>query len=144
MAPELKPKDTDSSDDLTLLDIDLEEACDTNKHLSSDGDKEGSDRTSSKSKGAFYLKTVFCALGMITGFIFCFVELGGDRKINQTVAITIWMATLWLTEVVPLVVTAFLPIVLFPLFGILKSSDVTAQYANNVSEQAKRFHYFNY
>lgn len=77
------------------------------------------------------LKASFCAIGLIVGFVFCFVELGGDRKINQTLSIAIWMATLWLTEIIPLVVTAFMPIVLFPLFGILRSKDVTAQYAND-------------
>lgn len=34
------------------------------------------------------------------------------------------MAVYWMTEVLPLSVTALLPALLFPLFGIMKSSQV--------------------
>jgi len=43
------------------------------------------------------------------------------------------MAVLWITEIIPLVVTALFPIVLFPLFGILDSAVVTAKYAGNIT-----------
>jgi sodium-dependent dicarboxylate transporter 2/3/5 len=33
--------------------------------------------------------------------------------------ITIWMALWWVTEVIPISVTAFMPIVMFPLTGAL-------------------------
>mmetsp|Transcript_14840 Transcript_14840/g.30283 ORF Transcript_14840/g.30283 Transcript_14840/m.30283 type:complete len:484 (+) Transcript_14840:658-2109(+) len=46
-------------------------------------------------------------------------------------AIAIWIASLWLTEIIPLVVTAFLPLLLFPLFGILSSKAVAAAYMDN-------------
>ena len=38
------------------------------------------------------------------------------------------MAVYWMTEVLPLGVTALLPIILFPIFGIRKSRDVTPNY----------------
>lgn len=38
------------------------------------------------------------------------------------------MAVYWMTEVLPLSVTALLPALLFPLFGIMKSSQVASQY----------------
>uniref|UniRef100_A0A667WYG7 Solute carrier family 13 member 1 n=1 Tax=Myripristis murdjan TaxID=586833 RepID=A0A667WYG7_9TELE len=38
------------------------------------------------------------------------------------------MAVYWLTEVMPLSMTAMLPAVLFPLFGIMKSSEVASMY----------------
>lgn len=82
-------------------------------------------------KKYWIIKAAFCAIGLIAGFVICFIEMGGDRKINQALSIAIWMATLWLTEIIPLVVTAFTPIVLFPLFGIVSSKDITAQYANS-------------
>ena len=50
---------------------------------------------------------------------------------SAVVAIAIWMAVLWVTEIIPLVVTAFLPIVLFPMFGILSSDTVTGKYAGD-------------
>lgn len=44
--------------------------------------------------------------------------------------IALWMAIWWMTEAIPLPVTAMLPIVLFPLAGILSIEDVTQPYAN--------------
>ncbi|XP_068578835.1 solute carrier family 13 member 1-like [Cebidichthys violaceus] len=38
------------------------------------------------------------------------------------------MATYWVTEVIPLSVTAMLPAILFPMFGIMKSTDVAKEY----------------
>ncbi|XP_034541079.1 solute carrier family 13 member 1-like [Notolabrus celidotus] len=38
------------------------------------------------------------------------------------------MATFWVTEVIPLSMTAMLPAALFPMFGIMKSSDVAKEY----------------
>uniref|UniRef100_A0A671UJP2 Solute carrier family 13 member 1 n=1 Tax=Sparus aurata TaxID=8175 RepID=A0A671UJP2_SPAAU len=41
------------------------------------------------------------------------------------------MATFWVTEVIPLPMTAMLPAVLFPMFGIMKASDVAQEYLKN-------------
>lgn len=45
-------------------------------------------------------------------------------------AIVLWMAIWWFTEAVPIAVTSLLPIVLFPLFGVMGSSDTLKEYAN--------------
>ncbi len=42
------------------------------------------------------------------------------------------MAVLWVTETVPLAVTALLPVVLFPLTGVASLADLSASYANPV------------
>ncbi|CAB9499175.1 Sodium-dependent dicarboxylate transporter SdcS [Seminavis robusta] len=116
---------------------DVEETASAENHefnrgdgLKADGDLAIEEYEANQHK-CFKVKAFFCIVGMIVGVVFCFYELGDDRKVNQTLAIAIWMATLWLTEAIPLVVTAFLPIVLFPLFGIVSSKAITAQYANN-------------
>jgi len=44
--------------------------------------------------------------------------------------ITLWMAIWWIFEVVPIAVTALIPIILFPLFGVLKLSETTSQYGH--------------
>lgn len=44
--------------------------------------------------------------------------------------IVLWMAIWWFTEAVPIAVTSFLPIVLFPMFGVMGSSDTLKEYAN--------------
>lgn len=77
------------------------------------------------------IRLAVCAIAFVVGFAICFVEIGGDRKINQTMAIAIWMASLWLTELIPLVVTAFFPLVLFPFFGIISGKVIAAKYIND-------------
>ena len=62
--------------------------------------------------------------------------LGAPEQLGQTAwataSIGVLMATWWATEAVPIAVTALLPIVLFPLFGIASIQDTTAPYANKV------------
>lgn len=41
------------------------------------------------------------------------------------------VATFWISEVVPLSVTALFPLVLFPLLNIAKAKDVATQYFND-------------
>lgn len=43
------------------------------------------------------------------------------------------MAVFWCTEVIPLAVTALLPVLLFPMFGILESKKVCMQYLNDTN-----------
>ena len=49
-----------------------------------------------------------------------------------TAAIGLLMATWWATEAVPIAVTALLPIVLFPMFGVASIQDTVPPYANKV------------
>jgi sodium-dependent dicarboxylate transporter 2/3/5 len=50
----------------------------------------------------------------------------------RTAAIGILMATWWATEAIPIAATALIPIVLFPLFGVLSIQDTVAPYSNKV------------
>ena len=70
-------------------------------------------------------------IAFIFGLVLCCVEVGGSVEISQTLGIAIWIAGLWLTELVPLVVTSFMPLFLFPMFGILSSSQIASAYINN-------------
>lgn len=45
-------------------------------------------------------------------------------------ACTIWIAVWWITEAIPIAVTALLPIILFPLSGGLSLSETTASYGH--------------
>ncbi len=47
-------------------------------------------------------------------------------------AIGVLMAAWWMTEALPLSATALLPIVLFPVFGVLSVEEATAPYANPI------------
>lgn len=43
------------------------------------------------------------------------------------------MAFFWCLEIIPLAATSLLPMVLFPLFGVLKSDDVCRQYLKDTN-----------
>jgi len=49
---------------------------------------------------------------------------------NAVLASTLWIATWWITEAVPISVTALLPIVLFPLTGALDLKTTTASFGH--------------
>jgi len=55
---------------------------------------------------------------------------GIPEQAYKMLLITLWMAIWWVTEAVPISVTALLPIVLFPLTGSLELSATTASYGN--------------
>jgi sodium-dependent dicarboxylate transporter 2/3/5 len=51
---------------------------------------------------------------------------------RATLAMMAWMATWWMTEAVEIEVTSLLPIVTFPLFGIMSVGKTTANYGADV------------
>lgn len=56
----------------------------------------------------------------------------GNRATTYTAAVAVWMAIWWLTEAVPLAITAILPVVAFPLLKIMTGRDVASFYFNSV------------
>jgi sodium-dependent dicarboxylate transporter 2/3/5 len=48
----------------------------------------------------------------------------------RTIAIGLWMAIWWVTEAIPIPATALLPLVLFPVLGVLDIGEAAAPYAN--------------
>lgn len=50
----------------------------------------------------------------------------------KTAAIALWMAVWWMTEAVAIPVTALLPLVLFPVMGVMSMADSAAPYANEL------------
>jgi solute carrier family 13 (sodium-dependent dicarboxylate transporter), member 2/3/5 len=51
---------------------------------------------------------------------------------SDVLALAAWMITWWITEAVPIPVTAFLPMVGFPLLGVMKISESAEPYANPI------------
>ena len=49
-----------------------------------------------------------------------------NPKITYTLAVAVLMAIWWVTEAVPLAVTALLPVALFPLFGVVDGRTVSS------------------
>jgi sodium-dependent dicarboxylate transporter 2/3/5 len=50
----------------------------------------------------------------------------------RTAAVALLMATWWMTEALPIQATALVPLVFFPLLGVLDAEEVSAPYANQM------------
>ncbi len=62
-----------------------------------------------------------------------FVDLDpGNPAVTRTAAVALLMAIWWITEAVPLAVTALVPVVLFPLLGVMKPKVVAPLYFNDI------------
>lgn len=75
-------------------------------------------------------------IGLILGpLVFALILLffhpeGLNTRANAILASTLWMAIWWITEAIPIAVTALLPIILFPLTGGLNLSETTASFGH--------------
>ena len=65
-------------------------------------------------------------------FLICLTIGGFDHPQVKMVAIMLWMLSWWVTNALPVGATALVPILLFPLLGILNLKETTANYANPV------------
>ena len=60
-------------------------------------------------------------------------EAGGLGAAGRaTAAIGVWMALWWMTEAIPLAATALLPVVLFPLAGVLPAAQALRPFASEI------------
>jgi len=55
---------------------------------------------------------------------------GLNKNANAILACAVWIAIWWITEALPITVTALLPIILFPLSGGLSLQETTASYGH--------------
>ncbi|MBS1553736.1 MAG: DASS family sodium-coupled anion symporter [Bacteroidetes bacterium] len=51
---------------------------------------------------------------------------------GKVLALAAWIIVWWMTEAVPIAITALLPLVLFPFLGVMKMSEAAAPYANPI------------
>ncbi len=84
-------------------------------------------------KGVFSYTRHF---GLVAGLLVFVVILllpvpeGLSEAAWKTAAVTLLMGIWWISEAIPISVTALLPIVLFPILGIISVSESTSPYAN--------------
>jgi len=77
-------------------------------------------------------------LGIAIGvLLFAAVLLIGDIEpskshLNIMAAIAVLMAVLWITEAIPLSVTSLIPLIFYPLTGILTADEIAASYINSI------------
>lgn len=65
--------------------------------------------------------------------IFLFTDLEpGNSKVTSTLAVALLMAIWWISEAIPLAVTALVPLVLFPALGVLDGKEVSEAYINHI------------
>jgi len=76
------------------------------------------------------------AIGLFLGPLLFILTLlffhpeGLSKPANAVLASALWIAVWWITEALPIAVTALLPIILFPLSGGLKLEETTASYGH--------------
>ena len=77
-------------------------------------------------------------IGFFTGiilfiFVYFFTEPDPSNPlVGKALAVALLMAAWWVSEAIPLAITALIPIVLFPLSGILGAKDVSSAYINHI------------
>ncbi|WP_096201168.1 SLC13 family permease [Bacillus sp. FJAT-45350] len=77
-------------------------------------------------------------IGLILGPSLFFIIMfflspeGMSPEAKAVLASTVWIATWWITEAIPIPVTSLLPVILFPLTGVLDTGAVTASYGNTI------------
>ena len=75
-------------------------------------------------------------IGLFLGpILFILVRLvieveGLSDEANAILASTLWIATWWITEAIPIAVTSLLPIILFPLSGGLSISETSSSFGH--------------
>ncbi len=78
-------------------------------------------------------KILFVIAPFIAFYIIFFTNLDSQNPaVSNTLAVAVWMALWWVSEIVPLAITSLLPIALFPLLGIMNGKAVSSTYFNHV------------
>lgn len=82
--------------------------------------------------------TTIKQVGFIAGpFLFTLLLISIDPGFispgaYKVIAVAAWMITWWITEAVPVPITALLPLITFPFLGVMKMSEAAAPYANPI------------
>jgi len=72
-------------------------------------------------------------LGPIVFCIVVFIPIEGlDFEAKVVLALTFWMSAWWITEAIPIYVTALLPLILFPIFNIMSFQKLSNAYADSI------------
>ncbi|MFC5136537.1 MULTISPECIES: SLC13 family permease [Haloferacaceae] len=82
-------------------------------------------RISRAGVGLFFGPLLFAGISLIQPF-------GLSPEATAVLASTTWIIIWWVTEAIPIPVTSLLPIILFPLTGVMTAGTATAPYADPV------------
>ena len=88
-----------------------------------------------KTPAAFGLRN---KIGIVLGpclfaFFLVFTDLDPENPcVTRMAAATLWIATWWITEAIPIPITSLMPLVLFPLLGIQSTKTTAPSYMNSM------------
>jgi sodium-dependent dicarboxylate transporter 2/3/5 len=89
-------------------------------------------RKSNREPNKSMIQKIGLLLGPILFLIMLMIELDpGKPFVSQMAAVALLMATWWITDAIPLSATALLPLILYPLLGIMSSKDTAPIYINS-------------
>ncbi len=72
-------------------------------------------------------------LGPLLGAVVLAVPMPGlPTEAQRVLAVTVWTATWWITEAIPIPATSLLPALLFPLLGISTATDAAGYYMHHL------------
>lgn len=86
---------------------------------------------SAKAEGRGRLAGLALALGAFVAILLA-PDFGSGPAVRPVAAVTVLMAILWMSEAAPLVITALLPLVLFPALGVSDIREAATPYADPV------------
>ena len=66
------------------------------------------------------------------GFLFAPIAEDLPFEAKIVLASTVWMASWWITEAIPIYVTALLPLVLFPSLNVTEMGETSSNYADRI------------
>lgn len=78
------------------------------------------------------IKIIISLVASITAFLLMKHLTIADEPAARMAAIAVLMASLWLTEAIPVAITALLPAIFFPVLGILDSKQTAIQYMDPI------------
>lgn len=76
--------------------------------------------------------SIFIFIGIIGFVLFISFFDFGNKNITITAGVAILMAFWWMTETLPLSVTSLIPLIVFPLTGVLSASKISESYINSI------------
>ena len=77
------------------------------------------------------IKAGICLLITITTY-FLLTSKGLSNNVVNMSVIVILMASLWVTEAINIYITALLPLILFPFFGIMSMKEISPAYMSHI------------
>ncbi|XP_033747489.1 LOW QUALITY PROTEIN: solute carrier family 13 member 2-like [Pecten maximus] len=72
-------------------------------------------------------------LVILTPIVLLPIPISIQTKESECAYVVIIMAVYWVSEALPIAVTALLPIILFPMVGMMSAKDVSAKYVNDTT-----------